>query len=200
MCPLFDGNKSVAKQNGTSLKFQFCCLIIPENRIRHSEMVAVKTYQKHFIVRWAKIWEGLLIHFLIHELYDLEIELERVLTLQTSCEKFGLLLRVDWTRPWLIIIRVYPLLEEIGIYIQFHWQFLITNSDFWLVNILLQKFDTSSKNEMKMIKTRTYWWEATKKCQKIYMYICKYCDILRTTFYRIPLVVASATRCSFGLI
>ena len=36
--------------------------------------------------------------------------------------------------------------------IQFHWQFLITNSCFWLVSILLRKFDTSSKMEMKMIK------------------------------------------------
>ena len=37
--------------------------------------------------------------------------------------------------------------------IQFHWQFWTMNSCFWLVNILLRKFDTSSKKEMKIIKT-----------------------------------------------
>ena len=40
---------------------------------------------------------------------------------------------------WLESIRKYN--------IQFHWQFLITYSDFWLVNILLQKFDTASEKE-----------------------------------------------------
>ena len=30
---------------------------------------------------------------------------------------------------------------------QFHWQILITNFGVWLVNILLQKFDTSSKKK-----------------------------------------------------
>ena len=38
--------------------------------------------------------------------------------------------------------------------IQFHWQLETTNSRFWLVNILLPKFDTSSKKVMKIIKTQ----------------------------------------------
>ena len=36
-------------------------------------------------------------------------------------------------------------------YVQFHWQFLITYSGFWLVNILLWKCHTSSWKEMKII-------------------------------------------------
>ena len=50
--------------------------------------------------------------------------------------------------------------------IQFRWQLETTNSRFWLVNILLQKFDTLSEKEMKMIKTQMLWWKSTKKCQK----------------------------------
>ena len=38
---------------------------------------------------------------------------------------------------------------------QFHWQLLITNSCFWLVNILLRKFETSSKKELMKSKTTT---------------------------------------------
>ena len=53
--------------------------------------------------------------------------------------------------------------------IQFHWQFLITYSGFWLVNILLLKFDTSSNKEMRMIKI--HFLDKTKKCQES---ICKY--------------------------
>ena len=59
------------------------------------------------------------------------------------------------------------------LYIQLHWQFPITYSGFWLVNILLRKFDTSSKKEMKMIKTHTFLLKTnktkttkTKKCQE----------------------------------
>ena len=39
-------------------------------------------------------------------------------------------------------------------WIQFQWQFLITNSGFWLVNILLCKFDTSSIKVIRMTKTQ----------------------------------------------
>lgn len=70
-------------------------------------------------------------------------------------------------------------------YMKFLWQFLITNAGFWLVNILLWKFRTSSKKKMKMIKTWIVWWKATKN-------ICKHektiwtlptdpwCNIIRT--------------------
>ena len=55
----------------------------------------------------------------------------------------------------------------LDINIQLHWHFGITNSYFWLFNILLRKFDTSSKKEM--IKTKTLWWKITKKCQKLHL-------------------------------
>ena len=32
---------------------------------------------------------------------------------------------------------------------QFHWQFLITNSFFWLISVLLQKFYSLSKKDKK---------------------------------------------------
>ena len=47
---------------------------------------------------------------------------------------------------------------------QFHWQILITNFGVWLVNILLQKFDTSSEKEMEMRKTIFLWKSTIKKC------------------------------------
>ena len=51
-------------------------------------------------------------------------------------------------------------------YIKFPWQFWTTNPSFWLVIILLRKFDASSKKEMKMIKTQIFWWKTLTKCQK----------------------------------
>ena len=50
--------------------------------------------------------------------------------------------------------------------IQSHWRFLITYFGFWLVNILLRKFDTSSKKETKMIKTQPFCGKTKKKRQK----------------------------------
>ena len=47
--------------------------------------------------------------------------------------------------------------------IQFHWHLETTNSRFWLVNMLFLKFDTSSKKEIKMIKTQILWWKTAKK-------------------------------------
>ena len=41
--------------------------------------------------------------------------------------------------------------------IQFHWHLETTNSRFWLVNILLRKFDTLLEKEMKMIKKQILW-------------------------------------------
>ena len=40
---------------------------------------------------------------------------------------------------------------------------------FWLLNILLRKFDTSLKKQMKMIKTQILWWKTTKKMREKYM-------------------------------
>ena len=57
----------------------------------------------------------------------------------------------------------------IMVHIQFHWQFLIMFSGFWLVNNLLCKFDTSSKKNMA--KTQLVWWKTTTKFQKS---ICKH--------------------------
>ena len=52
---------------------------------------------------------------------------------------------------------------------QFHWKFWTTNFCFWLVNILLPKFDTSSKKGMKMIKTQILWWNT--KARKVAFFI-----------------------------
>ena len=80
----------------------------------------------------------------------------------------------------MFIIFIWKCLLFLGdlLYIQLHWQFPITYSGFWLVNILLRKFDTSSKKEMKMIKTHTFLLKTnktkttkTKKCQES---TCKY--------------------------
>ena len=51
---------------------------------------------------------------------------------------------------------------------QFHWQFLIINSSFWLVGFILWKFDTSSKTEMKTIKKHQKFFgeKQQKKCQE----------------------------------
>ena len=49
---------------------------------------------------------------------------------------------------------------------------------FWLVNILLWKFDTSLIKEMKIIKTQFFWWRVTKKCHKSK---CKY----KVTFFTV---------------
>ena len=51
---------------------------------------------------------------------------------------------------------------------QFHWQFLTTHSGFWLINILLRKFDNSSGKEMKMIKKKIF---DEKKMPRKYMLI-----------------------------
>ena len=50
--------------------------------------------------------------------------------------------------------------------IQFHWQFLFTNSRFWLVNILLCKFDNLSKKEIKYENPQNSWWKTTKNAKK----------------------------------
>ena len=41
-------------------------------------------------------------------------------------------------------------------HVEFHWQFLITYYGFWLVNILLRKFSTSSRKEMRIIKNKNF--------------------------------------------
>ena len=65
------------------------------------------------------------------------------------------------------------------LYIQLHWQFPITYSGFWLVNILLRKFDTSSKKRNENDKSTHFFIEnkqnknnkKEKKCQES---TCKY--------------------------
>ena len=50
---------------------------------------------------------------------------------------------------------------------QFHWPFLTTHSGFWLINILLRKFDNSSGKEMKMIKKKIFD-EKQKNAKKVH--------------------------------
>ena len=53
------------------------------------------------------------------------------------------------------------------LFMQFHWQFLIPNSGFWLVNILLRKLDTSSEKRTENKKTPHFsWLKTTKNCHK----------------------------------
>ena len=63
-------------------------------------------------------------------------------------------------------------------HIQFHWKFETTNSRFWLVMIQLRKFDTSSKKEIKMIKTQILWGKTTTKAKK-------YIKALSNIFYEL---------------
>ena len=54
-------------------------------------------------------------------------------------------------------------------HILFQWQLETTNSCFWLVNIVLRKFDTPWKKETKMIKTDTFNDEKqNKNAKKVY--------------------------------
>ena len=40
----------------------------------------------------------------------------------------------------------------------------------WLI-FCCEKFDTSSKKEMKMIKTQIFWWKTTKNAKKVFLNI-----------------------------
>ena len=74
----------------------------------------------------------------------------------------------DWDQNIYEIFTLFTVLNAVNrhfSYIQFHWKFWATNSCFWLVNTLLRKFDTSSKKDMKMIKTN-FMMKNNKKCQK----------------------------------
>ena len=57
-----------------------------------------------------------------------------------------------------------PIVSDL--YIQFHWQFLITNFCFWLVNIMWRKYFIQKEKKMKMIKTQILWWKAKMKMLK----------------------------------
>ena len=64
-----------------------------------------------------------------------------------------------WSKEWTTF--------EVNNNIQFHWQFFITYSGFWLVNILLPKFDTSSKKNE--IDKNTNFLMKNKKMSRKYM-------------------------------
>ena len=72
---------------------------------------------------------------------------------------------------------------EVSTYIQFHWQFLIINSGFCFVNILMRKFATSWKKEMKMIKTQVLNDEQQKmsKYFKCHMFVICVWDKVQNT-------------------
>ena len=53
------------------------------------------------------------------------------------------------------------------------WQFLVTNSRIWLVNILRRNFDTLSKKEKNMKKTQILWWKTTTRKSKKSMFTHK---------------------------
>ena len=62
--------------------------------------------------------------------------------------------------------------------IQFHWQFLIIYSNFWLINTLLRKFHTSSEKEMKMIKNTNFLMRKKKWKKMPQKYRLTYSNIL----------------------
>ena len=78
----------------------------------------------------------------------------------------------NWQRTKsLHLMLIIPLLH-----IQFHWQFLSSYSVFWLVNILLWKFDISSQKKNWKQQKYFYWWKTTtKKCQKVYVNVKYHC-------------------------
>ena len=51
-------------------------------------------------------------------------------------------------------------------YLRFHWQFWTTKFYFWLLNIMSWKFDTSSKKEMRIVRTQIFWWKTKKTKNK----------------------------------
>ena len=78
---------------------------------------------------------------------------------------------------WQIIIQLPFAFVLIAIFIssmQFHWQFLIAKSGFWLVNILLQKFDSLPEREMKMMKKQVFWWRRSKNAKKVHLNLKKH--------------------------
>ena len=62
--------------------------------------------------------------------------------------------------------------------LQFHWQLETANSHFWLVNILLRKFDTSSKKRIQNDKNTNFMIKK-KKLPK------KYIKALSNIFYEL---------------
>ena len=70
--------------------------------------------------------------------------------------------KIHWTR---FAANIFSYMESLSI-TQFCWQLESTSSCFWLVNILLRKFDTSSNKKVKMIKRQNLWWKTPKKMPK----------------------------------
>ena len=60
---------------------------------------------------------------------------------------------------------------------QFHWQFLINYSGFWLVNILLKNFNIHHKKEMKMTETDFFDYKQQQKMSLQVQSIILYCEI-----------------------
>ena len=67
-----------------------------------------------------------------------------------------------------VSILHYKTLASFVPYIQFRWHLYTTNSRFWLVNMLLWKFHTLSKKEIKMIKTNFMMKNSKKSLQSIW--------------------------------
>ena len=92
---------------------------------------------------------------LCHRCFPVKQQFYRTPLDGTKCSE-----QIFWKIAVLKIVSIYCI-------IQFHRQLRITNSDFGLIILLLQKFDTSSKKEMKMIKTQHFWLKTTTKMSKV---------------------------------
>ena len=78
---------------------------------------------------------------------------------------------IGWPRStlgdWQDGILTHLILVTELLHIQFHWKLLITCSDFWLVNSLLQMFH--NKKEIKKRNTRFCQWKKRKNVKKVYV-------------------------------
>ena len=77
-------------------------------------------------------------------------------------------------RPLLFQLLIFPMSGN-NTFTEFHWQLETTNSRFWLVNILLWKFDPLSEKEMKVLSNIFSWtccptelWCNMLQCSKLY--------------------------------
>ena len=77
-------------------------------------------------------------------------------------------------RPLLFQLLIFPMSGN-NTFTQFHWPLETTNSRFWLVNILLWKFDPLSEKEMKVLSNIFSWtrrptelWCNMLQCSKLY--------------------------------
>ena len=74
----------------------------------------------------------------------------------------------SWKNPCIYTVYKWHSSDLIKCYIQFHWHLDTINSRFWIVNMLLQKFDTLLRKRSENDKNKFYD-EKQRKMSKRYM-------------------------------